>query len=217
MNSANIIESAEMKFVADEFSNDLIWYTREKNKANNKRRSTSRKNSGSNVPSVTVNKKYSGSNSRLLAYSRMEEDEEELGTPINIYREHRGHLEQDKKARIELDTQILKDDLYVPVHAEESQQSTASVRTDYKLNKSSSQHSSSHVLPTSTTSRGINVGNLASFLPPVASKFLPLSLGYNNVGIMESGNRGFNDMWGYYHQNEMFANGMDNVKGVCCS
>lgn len=217
MSSANIIESAEMNFTTDEFSGDLIGFIREKTKANNKRRSTSRKNSGSTVSSGTANRKYSGSNSRLLAYSRMEEDEEELGTPINIYREHRGHLEQDKKARIELDTQILKDDLYVPVQVDEFQQPpSATVRSNPKSNQ---QQSSSTQFPSSqtTTSRGINMGNLASFFPPITSKFLPLSTGYNSVGIIESGNKGFNDMWGYYHQNDVFANGMDNVKGVCCS
>ncbi|CAG8639482.1 10369_t:CDS:2 [Acaulospora colombiana] len=211
MSSANIFEAVEMNFTADEFSGDLIGYIREKTKANSNRRSTSRKNSHENSPSTTANKKYSGSNSRFLAYSRVEEDEEELSTPIiNIYREHRGHLEQDKKARTELDTQILKDDLYIPVRVEESQHSSTAARANSRSNQQSS--------PMSTqATRGINMGNFASFLPPVASKFLPLSATYNSVGINESGSRGFNDMWGYYHQNDMFTNEMDNIKGVCCS
>ncbi|KAF0532731.1 hypothetical protein F8M41_011020 [Gigaspora margarita] len=82
-------------------------------------------------------------NSRLLNGNRIEEEEEGLGTPINIYREHRGHLEQDKRARTELDIQILKDDLYDPV-----------------LETSNKKHNLSR--NTST------IGNLVSFLP---SKF----------------------------------------------
>ncbi|CAG8674626.1 2778_t:CDS:1, partial [Paraglomus occultum] len=40
--------------------------------------------------------------------------EDELGTPVNIYLEHRDHLEQDKKARVDLDTKLIKESLYVP-------------------------------------------------------------------------------------------------------
>nr|CAG8531709.1 6357_t:CDS:10 [Entrophospora candida] len=43
------------------------------------------------------------------------EDEDELGASGNIYNEHRSHLEQDKKARKELDTFILEDELYDPI------------------------------------------------------------------------------------------------------
>ncbi|CAG8817957.1 15463_t:CDS:1, partial [Racocetra persica] len=81
-------------------------------------------------------------NSRLLNDRIVEE---ELGAPINIYQEHRGHLEQDKKARTELDIQILKDDLYDPV-----------LETPHHSNKK-------HNLLRNTT-----IGNLVSFLP---SKF----------------------------------------------
>src|SRR5688572_17215455 len=42
-------------------------------------------------------------------------DEDELGASGNIYNEHRSHLEQDKKARKELDTFILEDELYDPI------------------------------------------------------------------------------------------------------
>jgi len=40
------------------------------------------------------------------------EKEEQLISPINIYLEHRDHLEQDKRARVNLD--ILKEEIYVP-------------------------------------------------------------------------------------------------------
>ncbi|RIB26241.1 hypothetical protein C2G38_2163799 [Gigaspora rosea] len=57
-------------------------------------------------------------NSRLLNYSRQiqadDDDDDEFDTPVNIYREHKNHLEQDKRVRKELDTQIL-DDLYEPI------------------------------------------------------------------------------------------------------
>ncbi|CAG8513356.1 2501_t:CDS:1 [Cetraspora pellucida] len=58
--------------------------------------------------------------SRLLAYSRQlqeeENDDDEYCTLVNIYREHKRHLEQDKKARTQLDIQALDNDLYEPVH-----------------------------------------------------------------------------------------------------
>ncbi|CAG8809019.1 20736_t:CDS:1, partial [Cetraspora pellucida] len=56
-------------------------------------------------------------NSKLLIYSKqmqIDEDEDEFYTPVNIYREHKTHLEQDKRVRKELDTQML-DDLYEPI------------------------------------------------------------------------------------------------------
>ncbi|KAF0544024.1 hypothetical protein F8M41_003127 [Gigaspora margarita] len=65
--------------------------------------------------SLTHNKQK---NSRLLNYSRQiqadDDDDDEFDTPVNIYREHKNHLEQDKRVRKELDTQIL-DDLYEPI------------------------------------------------------------------------------------------------------
>ncbi|CAG8553217.1 76_t:CDS:2 [Diversispora eburnea] len=46
--------------------------------------------------------------SSSTAFRRMEEeDDEELGTPINIYREHQAHLEQDKKAQTRPKKKIL--------------------------------------------------------------------------------------------------------------
>ncbi|CAG8779520.1 19885_t:CDS:1, partial [Racocetra fulgida] len=42
-----------------------------------------------------------------------DDDDEELYTHVNIFHEHRGHLERDRKARTELDTEIL--DLYDPI------------------------------------------------------------------------------------------------------
>ncbi|CAG8521984.1 19700_t:CDS:2 [Dentiscutata erythropus] len=67
------------------------------------------------------------------------------------------HLEQDKKARTELDIQILKDDLYDPV-----------LEIPHHANK---KHNSS---------RNTSIGNLISFLP---SKFFG---GYSGI-ITESG------------------------------
>ncbi|CAG8468547.1 9084_t:CDS:1 [Dentiscutata heterogama] len=65
--------------------------------------------------SLTHNKRR---NTRLLTYSRQiqadDDDDDEFDTPVNIYREHKNHLEQDKRVRKELDTQIF-DDLYEPI------------------------------------------------------------------------------------------------------
>nr|CAG8494072.1 10585_t:CDS:2 [Entrophospora candida] len=55
------------------------------------------------------------------------EDEEELGAPVNIYHEHRSHLEQDKKARIELDTHMLKDELYDPISTSDLNTTNATI------------------------------------------------------------------------------------------
>ncbi|CAB4383924.1 unnamed protein product [Rhizophagus irregularis] len=74
----------------------------------------------------------------LLSASFNYFEEEELGAPINIYHENRGHLEEDKKARTELDTDILNNDLYCPVQQQETETST---------------------------SRGLNIGKFTSFLP----------------------------------------------------
>ncbi|CAG8664904.1 9069_t:CDS:1 [Dentiscutata erythropus] len=126
-------------------------------------------------------------NSQLLNRNRM--DYEELSS-VNIYREHRGYLEQDKKARIELNTQIIKDNLYEPVQ------------------ESTSQHNSKH------PSRAVNVGNPVSF-SFAPSKFLPTSFGdYRGISV----DGGHSDSWGYY-PNDIFASGvmMDSLKGVCCS
>ncbi|CAI2179627.1 6600_t:CDS:2 [Funneliformis geosporum] len=49
----------------------------------------------------------------LFSHLQQQEEEEELESPINIYHEHRGHLEEDKKARTELITEIANDDLYL--------------------------------------------------------------------------------------------------------
>ncbi|CAG8483965.1 10528_t:CDS:2, partial [Dentiscutata heterogama] len=106
---------------------------------------------------ITPMIRHKRKNSRLLNNSRTEDEEEGLGAPINIYREHRGHLEQDKKARTELDIQILKDDLYDPV-----------LEIPHHSNK---KHNSS---------RNTSIGNLISFLP---SKFFG---GYSGI-ITESG------------------------------
>ncbi|KAF0446145.1 hypothetical protein F8M41_002975 [Gigaspora margarita] len=127
-------------------------------------------------------------NSQLSNRSRKDYDEEL--SSVNIYREHRGYLEQDKKARIELNTQIIKDDLYEPVQ------------------ESTSQHNSKH------SSRAVNVENPVSFsFSP--SKFLPTSFGdYRGISV----DGGHSDTWGYY-PNDIFASGimMDSLKGVCCS
>ncbi|RGB43815.1 hypothetical protein C1646_680043 [Rhizophagus diaphanus] len=74
----------------------------------------------------------------LLSASFNYFEEEELGAPINIYHENRGRLEEDKKARTELDTDILNNDLYCPVQQQETETST---------------------------SRGLNIGKFTSFLP----------------------------------------------------
>jgi hypothetical protein len=49
---------------------------------------------------------------KSLTRAKAIEREEHLISPINIYIEHRDHLEQDKKARVNLD--ILKEEIYVP-------------------------------------------------------------------------------------------------------
>ncbi|CAG8598744.1 5830_t:CDS:1 [Cetraspora pellucida] len=118
--------------------------------------------------------------------SRMDYDEE-LNS-VNIYREHRGYLEQDKKARIDLNTQIIKDDLYEPVQ------------------ESTSLHTSKH------SSRAVNVENLVSFSP---SNFLPTSFGdYRGISV----ETGHSDIWGYYPNDSFTSGiMMDSLKGVCCS
>lgn len=59
---------------------------------------------------------YTGS---LFSHLQEEEEEEELDAPINIYHENRGHIEEDKKARTELITEIANDDLYCPVQPQQ--------------------------------------------------------------------------------------------------
>lgn len=49
---------------------------------------------------------------KSLTRAKAIEKEEHLISPINIYIEHRDHLEQDKRARVNLD--ILKEEIYVP-------------------------------------------------------------------------------------------------------
>ncbi|GBB88437.1 hypothetical protein RclHR1_00150033 [Rhizophagus clarus] len=49
---------------------------------------------------------------RSLTKAKAIEREEHLISPINIYIDHRDHLEQDKRARVNLD--ILKEEIYVP-------------------------------------------------------------------------------------------------------
>ncbi|CAG8727411.1 8670_t:CDS:1, partial [Racocetra fulgida] len=115
--------------------------------------------------STSSSKRIRNSN-QLSNRNRMDYDEE-LNS-VNIYREHRGYLEQDKKARIDLNTQIIKDDLYEPVQ------------------ESTSQHNSKQ------SSRAVNVGNLVSFSP---SNFLPTSFGdFRGISV----ETGHSDAWGYY-------------------
>ncbi|CAG8675168.1 16195_t:CDS:1, partial [Gigaspora rosea] len=73
-------------------------------------------------------------NSRLLAYSRQlleeENDDDEFCALVNIYREHKRHLEQDKKARTQLDIQTLDNELYEPVQNTFQRNSTSSLSSD---------------------------------------------------------------------------------------
>src|SRR5436190_23963038 len=81
----------------------------------------------------------------------------EFEAPINIYLEHKGHLEEDKNARTKLGTEILNDDLYCPVQQQE-----------VNGNK---------------TSRGLKIKNFSSFFP----RFLPTAFSSkNNYGVMAS-------------------------------
>ncbi|CAG8774059.1 21196_t:CDS:1 [Racocetra persica] len=85
--------------------------------------------------------------SRLLAYSRQlqeeENDDDEYGALVNIYREHKRHLEQDKKARTQLNIQALDDDdLYEPVH-----NSTSSARSSSDFDMGRFLNSSSGINP----------------------------------------------------------------------
>ncbi|CAG8780623.1 38854_t:CDS:1 [Gigaspora margarita] len=64
-------------------------------------------------------------NNRLLFYSRQmqeDDDDDEFSSHINIYHEHRGHLERDRKSRTQLDTEIF--DLYDPVQETTKHNST---------------------------------------------------------------------------------------------
>ncbi|CAG8752588.1 19140_t:CDS:1, partial [Racocetra persica] len=65
----------------------------------------------------TSQKQNDPKHSKLIIYSKqmqIDDDDDEFYTPVNIYREHKNHLEQDKRVRKELDTQML-DDLYEPI------------------------------------------------------------------------------------------------------
>ncbi|CAG8514649.1 3911_t:CDS:1, partial [Scutellospora calospora] len=136
----------------------------------------------SHINNSTSSTKRIRNNNLLSTRNRMDYDEEL--SSINIYREHRGYLEQDKKARIELNTQLIKDDLYEPVQ------------------ESTSQHNSKH------PSKAVNVGHQVSFLP---SKFLPTSFGnYNGISV-ETGHA---DIWGYYPNDIFASGIMiDGLKG----
>ncbi|CAG8784407.1 4697_t:CDS:1, partial [Racocetra persica] len=138
----------------------------------------------SHLNNSTPSSKRIRNSNQLSNRNRMDYDEE-LNS-VNIYREHRGYLEQDKKARIDLNTQIIKDDLYEPVQ------------------ESTSQHNSKQ------SSRAVNVGNLVSFSP---SNFLPTSFGdFRGISV----ETGHSDIWGYYpnYPNDTFASGimMDSLK-----
>ncbi|CAG8600823.1 9466_t:CDS:1, partial [Racocetra fulgida] len=90
--------------------------------------------------------------SRLLAYSRQlqeeENDDDEYGTLVNIYREHKRHLEQDKKARTQLNIQALDDDdLYEPVQETFLRNSTSSSRTSSDVDMGRCLSSSSGINP----------------------------------------------------------------------
>ena len=65
------------------------------------------------------------SDSTFFLQRNTQEEEEEFVAPINIYHEHRNHIEEDKKARTELDTEILDDDLYCPVQQREVNNTTS--------------------------------------------------------------------------------------------
>ncbi|CAG8547132.1 15830_t:CDS:1, partial [Dentiscutata heterogama] len=75
--------------------------------------------------------------SRLLAYSRQlqeeENDDDEFCVHVNIYREHKRHLEQDKKSRTQLDIQDLDYDLYEPVQDPFPRNSTSSSSSDVDI------------------------------------------------------------------------------------
>ncbi|CAG8716871.1 1692_t:CDS:1 [Dentiscutata erythropus] len=77
--------------------------------------------------------------SRLLAYSRQlqeeENDDDEFSVHVNIYREHKRHLEQDKKSRTQLDVQDL-DDLYEPVQDPSPRNSTSSISSSSDVDMS---------------------------------------------------------------------------------
>ncbi|RIA98470.1 hypothetical protein C1645_812732 [Glomus cerebriforme] len=57
-------------------------------------------------------KKSNRNRKKSITMIRIIEKEEQLVSPINIYLEHRDHLEQDKRARVNLD--ILKEEIYIP-------------------------------------------------------------------------------------------------------
>jgi hypothetical protein len=147
----------------------------------------------SRASSLSVNNTSSDShlfsqqyNPRIILSSHFDhfEEEEELEAPINIYHENRGRLEEDKKARTELDTDILDNDLYCPVQRQENE---------------------------NTTSRGLNIGKFASFLPRFS-----FSINNNCGGVMDSTPTN-NDTWGYdmFNTNSMFGN-LDGINGVAC-
>ncbi|RIA93732.1 hypothetical protein C1645_803903 [Glomus cerebriforme] len=134
-------------------------------------------------------------NSRLVLSSHFD-DEEELETPINIYHENRGRLEEDKKARTELDTDILNDDLYCPVQQQE--------------------------INNNPTSRGLNIGRFASFFPRFSFSNNNNNNNNNNYNeVIESDTLGYyhNDM--FDNNNNMFGTfdglyGLNGVNSVAC-
>ncbi|KAF0509735.1 hypothetical protein F8M41_018534 [Gigaspora margarita] len=90
-------------------------------------------------------------NSRLLAYSRQlleeENDDDEFCALVNIYREHKRHLEQDKKARTQLDIQTLDNELYEPVQDTFQRNSTSSLSSDVDTDCSLSCNNSKGINP----------------------------------------------------------------------
>ena len=84
-------------------------------------------------------------------------DLEEFEAPIDIYHEHKGRLEEDKRARTELDMEILNEDLYCPVQ--------------HDVNKNAS-------------SRGSDLKHFSSFFPSFLQTTPSAKDDY--AGIMES-------------------------------
>ena len=118
---------------------------------------------------------------------------DELENSINIYHEDRGHLEEDKKSRTELNTEILKDDLYCPVQQQ-----------DVKNNN--------------TTSRGLNI--VTSFLPRFFPTTFSTNNSYS--GALESTKNAdtwdyfnHNDM---FNTTSMFCSfdGINGINSVAC-
>ncbi|CAG8454791.1 12549_t:CDS:2 [Ambispora gerdemannii] len=105
----------------------------------------------------TIRRKTWPTSSRGNSYQKRKgvllSGDEERDSVINIYWEHRDHLEQDLRARTDLDTQTPHEDLYVPKQGQMEEQSQSLPNTPFLITEfPTSPSSSSSSIPTPSSS-----------------------------------------------------------------